>query len=72
VLAQLQRLACTRRERITSDLDDIDGLGPRRRRQLLKHFGSVSAIREASLEDLARVPGLPQVVAEAVYRRYRG
>jgi hypothetical protein len=32
----------------------------------------VSAIREASLEDLTRVPGLPQVVAEAVFRRYRG
>ena len=41
---------------ITSELDAIPGIGPTRRRALLKHFGSLEAIREASLEQLAAVP----------------
>lgn len=56
------------REKIGSELDSIDGLGPRRRRDLLRHFGSLSAVKQASIEDLTRVPGLPLRVAEAVYR----
>jgi excinuclease ABC subunit C len=50
-----------------SVLDGIPGLGEGRRRKLLKHFGSVKKIREASLEDLSAVGGIPQTVAEAVY-----
>lgn len=56
------------REKIGSELDTIEGLGPRRRRELLRHFGSLSGVEAASLEDLTRVPGLPLRVAEAVYR----
>ncbi|MDQ3941233.1 MAG: excinuclease ABC subunit UvrC, partial [Actinomycetota bacterium] len=50
-----------------SALDGIPGLGAARRRQLLKHFGSVKQVRAASLEDLYRVPALPKKVAEAVH-----
>jgi len=50
-----------------SALDGIPGLGEVRRKQLLKHFGSVKQVREASLEDLYAVPSLPKKVAEAVH-----
>ena len=50
-----------------SALDGIPGLGPGRRKQLLKHFGSVKQVRQASLEDLYAVPSLPKKVAEAVH-----
>jgi excinuclease ABC subunit C len=50
-----------------SALDGIPGLGEARRKQLLKHFGSVKQVRQASLEDLYSVPSLPKKVAEAVH-----
>jgi excinuclease ABC subunit C len=50
-----------------SVLDSIAGLGEVRRKKLLRHFGSVKRIREASLEDLYEVQGIPKGVAEAVY-----
>jgi excinuclease ABC subunit C len=50
-----------------SALDGIPGLGETRRKKLLKHFGSVKKVREASLEDLNAVAGIPQTVAEAIY-----
>ena len=50
-----------------SALDGIPGLGETRRKQLLKHFGSVKRVREASVDELASVPRMPRSVAEAVY-----
>jgi excinuclease ABC subunit C len=50
-----------------SALDSIAGLGEVRRKKLLRHFGSVKRIREASLEDLYEVQGVPKGVAEAVF-----
>ena len=50
-----------------SALDGIPGLGDARRKRLLKHFGSVKQVRQASLEDLYQVPSLPKKVAEAVH-----
>ncbi|MGH2806306.1 MAG: excinuclease ABC subunit UvrC, partial [Actinomycetota bacterium] len=50
-----------------SALDGIPGLGEARRKQLLKHFGSVKQVRQASLEELYSVPSLPKKVAEAVH-----
>ena len=47
-----------------SVLDEVPGIGPRRRQALLKHFGSLEAIRQASLEELASVPGMTRAVAE--------
>ena len=51
---------------IASQLDQIPGIGPRRRQVLLRAFGSVEAIREASVEDLAAVPGMTRRVAEQI------
>jgi excinuclease ABC subunit C len=52
------------RQTITSQLDDVPGIGARRRSALLKHFGSLDAIRAASLEELAAVPGMTRKAAE--------
>lgn len=51
-----------------STLDDIPGVGEKRRVQLLKYFGTISAIREASLEELLRI--LPRNAADAVYGHF--
>ena len=53
---------------IQSSLDKLEGVGPKRREILLKHFGSVKKIKEASLEDLLAVKGIPKTVAEKIYR----
>jgi excinuclease ABC subunit C len=51
---------------LASQLDSIPGIGPTRRKALLKHFGSMDKIREASIEDLSAVKGMNQNAAEAV------
>jgi excinuclease ABC subunit C len=51
---------------LASRLDAIPGVGPARRRALLVHFGSIEAIRTASLEQLAEVKGVTESVARAV------
>ncbi|HEB53135.1 MAG TPA: excinuclease ABC subunit UvrC, partial [bacterium] len=56
------------RSRITSELDAIPGVGPTRRKALLRRFGSLSGLRRASFDELLALPGLPRSVAEAVYR----
>jgi len=48
-------------------LDDVTGLGPKRRRRLLNDFGSVRAIRAASLDDLRAIDWLPNPVAATLY-----
>ena len=57
-----------RRARLRSVLDDIEGVGPVRRRALLRHFGSLRRIREASLEGLAAVKGVNLELATAIRR----
>ena len=51
---------------IHSQLEDIPGVGPARRKALLKAFGSLKAIKAADLETLAGVPGMNRAAAEAV------
>jgi excinuclease ABC subunit C len=60
------------RGRIASELDDVPGVGPTRRRALLRHFGSLSALRAASRDELRAMPGLPAAVADAVFARLHG
>ena len=43
---------------LRSALDDVQGIGPKRKRELLRRFGSVRGIRSATLEELAAVPGM--------------
>ncbi len=50
-----------------SVLDDIDGIGPARKRALLHHFGTVRGIMDADLAALLRVPGLGKSAAEKIY-----
>jgi excinuclease ABC subunit C len=47
--------------------DDLDGVGPARRRALLNHFGSVDEMAAASQEELEGVPGVPAAVARRIY-----
>jgi excinuclease ABC subunit C len=51
---------------LRSELDDIPGIGTTRRQRLLKHFGSVRAIRQATLDDLAKAPGMNRKAAQQV------
>ncbi len=51
---------------LASALDSIPGVGPARRKSLLKHFGSVDKIREATLEELTAVPGITPALAETI------
>ncbi len=52
---------------VKSVLDDIEGIGPTRRKNLLRHFKSIDAIKDASIEDLTEVDGMNRKSAEAVY-----
>ena len=49
-----------------SKLEEIPGIGPARRKALLKEFGSLKGIREAAVEDIAKVKGMTRATAEAV------
>ncbi len=57
-----------RRARLRSVLDDIAGIGPVRRRALLRHFGSLKRIRAASVEEIAQVRGLNHELASEIRR----
>ena len=52
---------------IASVLDEVPGLGPARKKALMKKFGSVKKMREATLEELAATPGVPRQVAEDLH-----
>lgn len=54
-----------------SVLDDIPGVGPGRKKALLQHFGSVTRIKAASLEEIEAVPGINHKTAEAIYQYFQ-
>ncbi len=60
------------KKRNRSALEDIPGLGPKRRAQLLKHFGGLQGVRKAGVEDLAAVPGISIKLARIVYDATHG
>lgn len=53
-----------------SALDEIEGVGPKRKQSLLLHFGSVARLKTASREELAQVPGLNRLTAERIYNHF--
>lgn len=55
-----------------SILDDVPGVGPKRKRALLRHFGSVEALARATVDELAAVAGMNRPAAEAVFARLHG
>ncbi|MCS5584030.1 MAG: excinuclease ABC subunit UvrC [Pseudomonadales bacterium] len=55
------------KKRTESVLQGIDGVGPKRRRSLLRHFGGSAQVASASLEELAKVEGISRILAEHIY-----
>jgi excinuclease ABC subunit C len=53
-----------------SPLDEIAGIGPRRRRALMKHFGSAKAVSRAGVEDLKAVDGISAEMAQRIYDHF--
>ena len=64
--AQGYHLKVRHKESLASSLDNIPGVGPKRKRALLRRFGSTSRIKEASLDELVSVRGMTRPVAEKV------
>jgi excinuclease ABC subunit C len=57
---------------MASPLDDVQGIGPARKKALLKRFGSLARLSRASLEEIAATPGVGPEIAGAVYERLHG
>lgn len=55
------------RDQVRSIMDDIPGVGKKRKQALIQHFGSLDKIKKASLEEIKRTPGLPESIAINVY-----
>ena len=58
------------KKRKTSVLEGIEGLGPKRRQQLLKQFGGLQEVTRAGIEDMARVPGISKQLAKKIYETF--
>ena len=57
---------------LQSSLEEVPGVGPARRKALLRYFGSLKKIRAASLEELKTAPGLPEPVAREIFGFFHG
>lgn len=58
--------------RSSSRLEDIPGIGPRRRQNLLKHFGGLAGLRNAGIEEIAAVDGVNMALAQRIYATLHG
>ncbi|KRA50161.1 excinuclease ABC subunit UvrC [Devosia sp. Root635] len=59
-----------KKDQIKNPLDEIDGIGPTRKRALLNHFGSAKAVGRASLTDLQSVPTISSAMAQLIYDHF--
>ncbi len=57
------------KSRMTSPLEGITGLGPKRRQNLLKYFGGMRGVTQAGEEEIAKVPGISKGLAQAIYQQ---
>jgi len=64
--------AARNKKRVVSPLESIPGLGPKRRRELLQHFGGLQGVTRAGKEDLACVAGISDSLAERIYGHFHG
>ena len=58
--------------RSSSRLEDIPGIGPRRRASLLKHFGGLGGLKAAGIEEISRVEGVNDSLAQRIYATLHG
>lgn len=58
--------------RKTSPLEGIDGMGPKRRQKLLQQFGGLQEVKRAGVEDLVRVDGISEALAQKIYDVFHG
>ncbi|WP_090594277.1 excinuclease ABC subunit UvrC [Pelagibacterium luteolum] len=59
-----------KKEMIKNPLDEIEGIGPTRKRALLQHFGSAKAVSRASVADIANLPGISTAMAQLIYDHF--
>ncbi len=59
------------KSQVKSVLDDIPGVGPSRRKALMRHFKSIEEIKETDVDKLAKVPEIPRHIAEGIYNFFR-
>ena len=52
------------------EMDEIAGVGPTRKKALLRHFGTAKAVSKAGVDDLAAVPGISETIAKLVYDHF--
>ena len=58
--------------RTTSELNEIPGIGDKRRRSLLAHFGGLKGVQSAAVEDIMKVEGISRATAQKIYRHLHG
>ncbi|OCW55839.1 excinuclease ABC subunit UvrC [Hoeflea olei] len=59
-----------KKEMVANPLDEIAGIGPARKRALLHHFGTAKAVSRAGVDDLIKVEGISEAVAELIYNHF--
>ena len=60
------------RARQSSRVEDVDGVGPKRRQKLLTHFGGMKGLKNASVEDIAKISGISRALAQKIYTQLHG
>lgn len=59
------------KSQVKSVLDDIPGIGPARRKAIMRHFSSIEDVKNAEVEDLVKVPEIPEHIAKEIYAFFR-
>jgi len=60
------------RRSLSSQLDEIPGIGPKRKSALIKRFGSLDRLSRASIEEIASLPEIPRPLAERIVKHLKG